>query len=165
MDFVYTFNPEFLIFFARIVVGFTMLHYGLPKVLDLTENAIEFSDMGFKPGMFWGTLVALVECFGGIAVLLGFYVDFFAALYAFQCMTSFFWKLKTEAEFFDYSYDLHLFALCIFVIGWGPGLWALTESSGFVFLRWNVAITTAVIAWSIAFMPEIFGKRYKKWRA
>ncbi len=142
-----------------------MLHYGIPKVMDLMANAGEFSEMGFKPGMFWGTIVALVECFGGIAVLLGFYSDFFAALYAFELLTSFLWKLKTEAEFADYSYDLNLFALCIFVMGWGPGTWALTETAGYSFLRWNIALIAFAAAAFIAFLPEVGGKDYKHWDA
>jgi uncharacterized membrane protein YphA (DoxX/SURF4 family) len=47
--------------------------------------------MGFKPGMLWGTLIALVEFVGGIAIFLGIYAEFAAALFAYQMMVGTFW--------------------------------------------------------------------------
>jgi hypothetical protein len=52
-----------------------MIYYGWPKIRDLGSNANDFVRMGFKPGMFWGTLIASVEFFGGLAILLGFYAE------------------------------------------------------------------------------------------
>ena len=55
-----------------------MLFYGFPKIRDPAANAKDL--MGFRPGIFWGTLIAAAEFFGGIAVLLGFYAELAAAL-------------------------------------------------------------------------------------
>ena len=95
---------DWILLFTRAVLAAVMIYYGWPKIRDLGSNANDFVQMGFKPGMFWGTLIAAVEFFGGIAILLGFYAELAAALFAFQRMVGTFWKLKVRKPFSDYSY-------------------------------------------------------------
>ena len=104
---------DWILLFSRVVLAMVMIYYGWPKIRDLRSNANDFVQMGFKPGMFWGTLIAGVEFFGGIAILLGYYAELAAALFAFQMMVGMFWKLKIRKAFSDYSYDIQLFALSL----------------------------------------------------
>src|SRR6266446_4295937 len=131
-----------VLLFARLVLAAVMVYYGWPKINKLRSNANDFVQMGFKPGMFWGTLIAVVEFFGGIAILLGFYAELAAALFAFQRMVGTFWKLKVRKPFSDYSYDILLFALCLVVMSQGAGLYSLRSFPGAIFLRWDIAVAS-----------------------
>jgi uncharacterized membrane protein YphA (DoxX/SURF4 family) len=133
---------DWILLFSRAVPAAVMIYYGWPKIRDLTSNANDFVQMGFKPGMFWGRLIAGVEFFGGIAILLGFYAEFAAALFAFQMMVGTFWKLKVGKPFSDYSYDIQLFALCMVIMFHGAGTYALKTFPGTLFLRWDVALVS-----------------------
>jgi hypothetical protein len=55
-------------------------------VSKLKSNCNDFEEMGFGPGILWGTLIAIVEFVGGIAVLLGLYAELAATLFGFQMM-------------------------------------------------------------------------------
>ncbi len=116
---------EQVLFFARVVLGVVMFYYGWPKVKDLKSNSEDFVRKGFKPGWFWGTVVAWEEVLGGLAMVLGFYAQLAAILYAFQMTLGTFWKLKVGRPFTDYSYDLQLLALALVIIVFGPGVYSL----------------------------------------
>ena len=113
--------------------------------------------MGFKPAFFWGTLIAVVEFFGGAMILIGLYAELAAALFGFQMMIGTFWKLKIKKPFSDYSYDIQLFALSLVILSQGSGAFALAAFPGFTFLRWDVAAASLVAALLFAFFckPEV----------
>jgi uncharacterized membrane protein YphA (DoxX/SURF4 family) len=139
-------GAQWILLISRVVLAVVMIHYGWAKVRDLKSNADDFVQMGFKPGMFWGTLIAVVEFLGGIATLLGLYAELAAALFAFEMMVGTFWKLKIKKPFADYSYDIQLFALCLVVMSQGAGAYALQAFPGTVLLRWDVAAAALVAA-------------------
>jgi len=58
----------------RLALAAVFMAHGGQKlfVWGLAGTAAGFDQMGFHPGIFWGTLVALTEFLGGISVLLGF---------------------------------------------------------------------------------------------
>src|ERR1700738_3824708 len=97
-------EAQWILFLSRVVLAVAMIHYGWPKVRDLKSNANDFANMGFKPGMFWGTLIALVEFLGGIAILLGFLAELAAALFAFQMLVGTFWKVMIKMTFAGFFY-------------------------------------------------------------
>ena len=146
---------DWILLFSRAVLAVVMIYYGWPKIRDLSSNANDFVQMGFKPGMFWGTLIAGVEFFGGIAILLGFYAELAAALFGFQMMVGTFWKLKIRKPFSDYSYDIQLFALCLIIMFHGAGTYALKAFPGNLFLRWDVALFSlaAAVLWAVCSKP------------
>lgn len=118
-------NSGWVLLFVRVVLGVVMIYYGLPKIKDLKSNAKDFEKMGFKPGFFWGTITALVEFVGGIAVLVGFLAEIAAFLFGLQMIVGVFWKvLKTDKPFTDWSYDLQLLAMCLTILTFGAGLYA-----------------------------------------
>jgi len=135
---------RWILLFLRVVLAAVMLHYGTPKIRDLRSNACDFVQMGFKPGMFWGTLIAVVEFVGGLAMLLGLWAELAAALFGFQMIVGTLWKLKIRKEFADYSYDIQLFALCLVIMAEGAGAYALATFPSTFFLRWDVALAALV---------------------
>lgn len=113
---------------VRILFGGIFLYYGLPKIKDLQSNATDFEQMGFSPGMLWGTLVALLETVGSVAIMLGVLMWFFAACFVVHMMMGAFWKItKTEKPFTDWSYDLALWGMAILFLLTGPGSLNLIE--------------------------------------
>ena len=75
IEFLYSYQSlGFLI--LRLALGTIFIVHGFSKLKDLKANAQGFDAMGFRPGGFWGTLVAFAEFFGGLAVLFGFYTQF-----------------------------------------------------------------------------------------
>jgi putative oxidoreductase len=153
---------EWILLLARIVLAAVMIYYGWPKIRDLNANANDFARMGFKPGMFWGSLIAVLEFFGGLAILLGFLAELLAALFAFQMLVGTFWKLKVKKPFPDYSYDLQLFALCLILMSQGAGAFAALGFPGSIFLRWDVAglALAAALLFAVLCKPQIEGAKH-----
>ena len=153
-----------VLLFARIALGVSLIYYGRQKIKDLKSNANDFVGMGFKPGWFWGTIVAFVEFFGGIAMLLGFFAEIVAALYGFQMLIGTIWKRKIKKPFTDYSYDIQLLALCLVVVAFGPGVYALVAFGPLsLLLSWDIAVVAVLLAIILAYLPELLGERYRKW--
>jgi putative oxidoreductase len=142
---------NWILLLLRITLALVMIYYGWPKIRDLDSNAKDFVEMGFSPGMFWGTLIAAVEFVGGIALLLGLYAELAAALFGFQMVVGALWKLKIRKPFTDYSYDLQLFAMSLVVMSQGAGAYALAPFPGRFFLRWDVAAAALIAALLLAY--------------
>jgi uncharacterized membrane protein YphA (DoxX/SURF4 family) len=156
---------DWILLFSRLVLAIVMIYYGRPKIRDLASNANDFEAMGFKPGIFWGTLIAGVEFFGGVAILLGLYAELAAALFAFQMIVGTFWKLKVRKPFSDYSYDLQLFALCLVIMAQGAGILALKTFPSTLFLRWDVALFSLAAALLLAVFSKPSSKSARQMAA
>ena len=110
----------------RIILGAIMIYYGSFKINDLKKTHVEFVDMGFRPGWLWGTLIAVLEFFGGILMVLGCGTGIVALMFGFEMLMGTLWKIiKTDKPFTDYSYDILLFGLCLTVLAFGPGFFGL----------------------------------------
>lgn len=118
---------DHIVAFSRLVVGVVMIYFGWPKIKDLKGNAEDFNDMGFKPGWMWGTPIAVLEFFGGIAMIFGLLVPLVALLFAMQMLVGTIWKVASKKKFPHYSYDVVLLALCLFLIALGPGSYAIAS--------------------------------------
>jgi putative oxidoreductase len=149
-----TIELPWILLLARLVLASVMIYYGWPKIRNLMATAHEFSQMGFAPAIFWGSLIAVVEFIGGLAILFGLYAELAAALFAFQMMVGTFWKLKIKKPFTDYSYDMQLFALGLILISQGAGALSLARFPGYVFLRWDVAAASLLAALLFAVLSK-----------
>lgn len=129
MDFIYSYlNPEWILFFNRIVLAVVMIYYGAPKIRDLGANAKEFHSWGFRPGIFWGTLVALELFFGGLFILLGFYPELFAFIMALVMIVGIGWKIKTNRPFQHLLENFQTLASALVLIIFGPGIYIIISS-------------------------------------
>ena len=105
----------------RLVFGVMFLYHGWPKIRDLKANAEGFNAMGFRPGKFWGTIVAFAEFFGGVLFVAGFYVQFAAAIIAVQFLVIIFWKLIKKEPLKNLELDLLIFASLLILVTLGGG--------------------------------------------
>lgn len=62
----------------RVVLGVVMMAHGSQKLFGafggggLSGTSGFFDQIGLRPGLFWATVVAVVETFGGLLVFVGF---------------------------------------------------------------------------------------------
>ncbi len=110
----------------RAIIGVVFVVHGWPKLKDLRQNTRNFSGMGFRPGGLWGTLVALLEFFGGLALLAGFFTQVFALLFAIEMIIATAWRIKNKHRFSGgYELDLLLLVASIVLMTAGGGIYAL----------------------------------------
>lgn len=101
----------------RVFVGLVFIVHGLPKLKNLKQTSEWLGSVGFKPGAFWGLLVAVLEFFGGVALLLGAFTQILAALFAIQMLVITFWKIqKGDKLSGGYEFDLALLFLCLMLL-------------------------------------------------
>ena len=83
----------------RIVLGALLVVHGWPKVKDLRQNVRNFSGMGFKPGVVWGTISALLEFLGGIGFILGLWMIPLCFLFMGEFAVIILWKWFKKMPF------------------------------------------------------------------
>lgn len=147
-------TPDWILLFTRVVTGVMLIYYGWPKCKDVRACARNFEVMGFYPGALWGPLIAVVEFFGGLAMLAGLYAELAASLFGFQMIVGTFWKLKIGKDFTDYSYDLQLLALCVVMMAFGAGRYAPARFDATVFLRWGVVPIVILVGAAFAYLSK-----------
>ncbi len=113
---------DWALFVLRLVFGFIFLAHGWPKLKSLKTTAKNFSAMGFKPGAFWGPLTAIVEFFGGLAVIFGFLMQLAALLFAVEFAVINVWKIAKRQPFIgNVELDLLLLAAALLLLVFGGG--------------------------------------------
>lgn len=126
--FVYS---DFAPFIIRLVLGIAFMVHGYPKLFR-AESRRQFSgwlaSMGFKPGSFWGLVVGVVEFFGGVALVFGFYTQITALLVAIDMIVAMV-KVKWGKAGFTaeggWELDLAYFAMALSLAFFGGGAWSL----------------------------------------
>ena len=121
-----TFYADWSYLLLRVVFGLIFVVHGWPKLKSLKTTAQHFEAMGFKPGNFWGTIVAVVETFGGLAIILGFNIQIAALLLAINMAVAALWKVKRgQGLIGGYEFDLTLLAIALFLATVGAGVYSL----------------------------------------
>ncbi len=110
----------------RLALGLIFIVHGWPKIRNVKMTAQHFDSMGFKPGTVWGTLDAIVEFFGGLAVFFGFYAQPAALGIAIVMLIALFWKInKGQGLVGGFELDLILFATAMAIALLGSGAYAI----------------------------------------
>lgn len=108
------------LFILRVVIGVIFVVHGWPKIKNIRQTQINFSSMGFRPGVIWGTLIAILEFVGGLALVLGILTQLIAALLAVEMFVATLWKIKQGKGFVDgYEFDLLLLAAALTLVTLG----------------------------------------------
>ena len=114
------------IFILRLALGLIFLVHGWPKLKNLKVTAQNFEMMGFKPGIFWGTIVAVVEFVGGLAVLVGLYTQLAAPFLAIDMLVAVIWKMKRGQKLVGgYELDLSIMSIALLLSTLGAGAYSL----------------------------------------
>ncbi len=125
---------DYYLVIARLIIGAIFLAHGWPKLRNLPVTWQNFSMMGFKPGMFWGTIVAFVEVFGSLALILGFNAQLAAFLLAINITVAALWKMRRGQKLVGgYELEIAILATLLLIASFGAGTYALDAS-------WPIAI-------------------------
>ena len=117
---------DLALFILRVIFAGVFLVHGVPKIKNLKSTQEWFGSVGFKPGWFWGTLVALLETAGAALILLGLGTQPFALLLAGQMAVVSLWKFKNGKRLpSDHELDLLLMAIGLILATMGGGSFAL----------------------------------------
>ena len=119
----------------RVILGVILIAHGWPKIKDLRATAGNFENMGFKPGIYWGSIAATVEFFGGILIIAGFLTQLVAALVAIQLVVAT-WFLRFKLNKWlvgGYEFELLLIATALALVTLGGGTYSLDDFF-FIFL-------------------------------
>lgn len=117
---------DFGLLLLRVVLGLIFLVHGWPKIKNLKETHANFEMMGFRPGVFWGTVVAMVEFFGGLLLIAGLFTQLVAVLIAIQMLVATAWKMKRKQGLAGgYEFDLLLAVSALVLATSGSGLISL----------------------------------------
>lgn len=123
--FLYDMWPVLLV---RLALGIILIAHGWPKLRDLKTNAKNFDGMGFRPGRLFGTVAAILEFFGGIALILGIFTTEVAALLALQFIVILIWKWFKKTPLtgaYGWELDLIILAALIAIFSLGAGAFSL----------------------------------------
>lgn len=116
---------DFALLILRLAIGLIFIAHGWPKIKDLRATAKNFEMMGFKPGIFWGPIVAVVEFFGGLLVITGLFTQLAGLLLAINMLVAMIWKMIKDQPLVDgYELDLILFGSSLIAASLGSGLYS-----------------------------------------
>ena len=117
---------EWALLILRLVFGAIFLAHGWPKIKNLRANAQNFEMMGFKPGAFWGTIVAFAEFFGSLAIMVGLGTQVAGLVLAFNMLIAASWKItKNQKLVGGFELDITLLAVGLILATFGGGTYAL----------------------------------------
>lgn len=116
---------DWSLFLLRVVFASIFLAHGWPKIKNLKATHENFNMMGFRPGIFWGTIVAVLESIGGLLILLGIWTQLFALLLAIEMAVTTLWKVsKKQGLVGGYELDLLLLMAGLALATMGGGVLA-----------------------------------------
>ncbi len=106
----------------RIALGAILVAHGRGKIKNIAGTSAWLGSVGFKPGKFWGPVVACVEFFGGISIILGLFTNFVALLIAGQFVVINFWKIGKGDKFVGgWELDLIMLGAAAALLFYGAG--------------------------------------------
>lgn len=101
----------------RVGLGSVFLIHGWPKLKSPRNFAGFLSTLNIKPAMFWALVVAVVEFFGGIALIIGFLVPVAAFLIAVNMLVAI---IKVRRKFVGgWEFDFVLLVMAVALILFG----------------------------------------------
>lgn len=117
---------DWAILLLRLALGLIFVAHGWPKIKDLKTTQTNFDGMGFKPGKFWGTLVALAEFVGGLLIFFGLFTQIAALVLVVEFIVIMIWKLRMKQKLVGgYELDLILLTALLVLAAGGSSLYAL----------------------------------------
>lgn len=121
---------DWALLLLRVALGVILIAHGWPKLRDLKSTAAWMVPLGFRPGILFAFTVAVVEVFGGLALILGFFTQFVALLVAVQFIVIIFTINRTKGLKGGYEFDLLIAAAAVLLATTGGGLFGLDRTFG-----------------------------------
>lgn len=115
----------------RLALGAAFVAHGYPKLFRMFGGFAGWLDsIGIKPGRFWALVVGVVEFFGGLALIIGLFVQLAALLIAVDMLVAMI-KVKwgkvgfVEMEKTGWELDLIYLVAAVLLLVSGAGSYSL----------------------------------------
>lgn len=115
----------------RLALGAAFVAHGYPKLFRMLGGFADWLDsIGIKPGRFWALVVGVVEFFGGLALIIGIFVQLAALLIAVDMLVAMI-KVKwgkvgfVEMEKTGWELDLIYLVAAVLLVVSGAGSYSL----------------------------------------
>lgn len=119
------------LFILRLALGIIFIVHGWPKLKNIKQTAEGFTMMGFKPGALWGTIAAIGETFGGVAIIIGFLAPLAGLFFSIEMIVTTIWKMAKKNKLIGgFELDMLLFAAALLIATMGGGLLSLDAYLG-----------------------------------
>jgi putative oxidoreductase len=112
---------DIFVLVARLIIGGILIYAGWLKVSQMTETIASFQDMGFNNIIAYA--VSYGELVGGIALVLGLYMELAAVLLA-VIMAGAVWVTR-EGGLMTFGYPLSVFAALLALAAAGSGSYTI----------------------------------------
>jgi len=124
--------PDAAALIARIALGALFIVHGWPKIKDLKGTMSWVKGTGFPGGQAFAAAFALLEFFGGIALIAGFLTQIVAVLFVLEmAATTYFSKTKLGKKLvLGYELDVLYLVLALAIAVMGPGMWSVDHLIG-----------------------------------
>lgn len=117
----------------RIILGILYIIHGFPKLKSPERTATQFLKLKIPMPKLSAIIVAILEYFGGIALILGFLTRIVAALLAIQMLVAAFQKIRTKGKMGEgYEVDLLLAAFLALLVIFGAGNFSVDNTFGWL---------------------------------
>lgn len=100
----------------RVGVGVIFIVHGWPKIKNPSKFAGWLGTVKVWPSMFWALVVAVVEFFGGIALVAGFWVPIVALLMAINMVVAIVLVKRKFVGGWEFDFILLLTALALVLL-------------------------------------------------
>ncbi len=124
--------PDFAATLARVALGALLLVHGWPKIKNPRAPIAWVKGTGWPGGAIFAALAVILEFFGSLGLILGFFTQLIAAFVVLEMVgTTIFSKMKLGKKFvLGYELDIVYLALALTVALLGPGPWSLDRLLG-----------------------------------
>ena len=124
--------PDGAALVARLALGALFIVHGWPKVKDLKGTMAWVKGTGFPGGPAFAATFALLEFFGGIALIVGFLTQVVAVLFVLEMVATTIFSKTTLGKKFVLGYELDVvyLVLALVIALLGPGMWSVDRLAG-----------------------------------
>lgn len=119
---------DYAILTARILLALVLIARGWPRLKSMKGVAVQGEGAPARPAsaFIFTPLIAVIEFFGGLALIFGFLVQPIAILLILRFFGGLLWKIaRRQGTRGEIEADLLVVALAIVLLTMGGGFWAL----------------------------------------
>jgi putative oxidoreductase len=109
----------------RLAVGIILLVAGYQKLMAIDNTIAYFAKLGFPVPVVTGWFIALLEFFGGAALILGLFVSYLGLIYTIEFIVATFWVKLPGVGFAQSRLDIMILAAAAALYFLGAGPWSI----------------------------------------
>ena len=118
-------KPDWAAVPLRLAVGIILLVAGYQKLMAIDNTVAYFAKLGFPVPVVTGWFIALLECFGGAALILGLFVSYLGLIYTIAFIVAAFWVKLPGVGYAQSRLDIMILATAAALYFLGAGPWSI----------------------------------------